>query len=33
MKHSQFWRGLLRTVLTLLVFVIAHSAPGDPVGA
>ena len=42
MKHSPFWRGLLRTVLTLalslfllslLVFVIAHSAPGDPLRA
>ena len=42
MKHSPFWRGLLRTVLTLalslfllslLVFVIAHYAPGDPLRA
>ena len=42
MKQTQFWRGLLRTVLTLivslfllslLVFVIAHYAPGDPLRA
>ena len=42
MNHTPFWRGLLRTVLTLalslfllslLVFVIAHYAPGDPLRA
>lgn len=42
MKQTRFWRGLLRTVLTLivslfllslLVFVIAHYAPGDPLRA
>ena len=42
MNQKPFWRGLLRTVLTLalslfllslLVFVIAHYAPGDPLRA
>lgn len=42
MNHTPFWRGLPRTVLTLalslfllslLVFVIAHYAPGDPLRA